>query len=156
MKIGELAARAGVTASAVRYYERCRLLPVPARVGGQRRYSAEALDRVLLIRLAADMDFTLAEIRLFLSGFRETAPVSQRWRRLTRRKIAELELRLDRTRRLLGVLGRLGRCRCRELHQCVAALALSPEVQALERSRREKRVPSRTLRKQRAICEPAT
>jgi MerR family transcriptional regulator, redox-sensitive transcriptional activator SoxR len=141
MKIGELAKQAGVNASAIRYYERCRLLPAAPRVGGQRRYSAEALDRVLLIRLAGDMDFTLAEIRLFLSGFRDSAPVSERWRKLTKGKIAELESRLDRMQRLLRLLHRLGRCRCVQLHECVRALAVSPRVAAL--GREQKRIPSR-------------
>jgi DNA-binding transcriptional MerR regulator len=38
--IGELARRAGVAASAVRYYERMALLPVPARQNGRRVYAA--------------------------------------------------------------------------------------------------------------------
>ena len=42
MKIGELAGRSGLNASAIRYYERRGLLPVPHRSGGQRRYPADA------------------------------------------------------------------------------------------------------------------
>ena len=38
LTIGELARRAGVTTSALRYYEELGLLPAPARVSGQRRY----------------------------------------------------------------------------------------------------------------------
>src|SRR5712692_1058336 len=68
MKIGELAARANVNASAIRYYEKLGLLAAPQRLGGQRRYSSDALSRVLLIRFATDMGFTLAEIKLFLRG----------------------------------------------------------------------------------------
>ena len=64
MKIGELAAPAGLKTSAIRYYEKVRILEASHRVGGQRRYSADAPDRVLLICFAADMDFTLAEIKL--------------------------------------------------------------------------------------------
>ena len=53
MKIGVLARRTGLNASAIRYYERVGLLGQPHRVGGQRRYSGEIVHRVLLIRFAA-------------------------------------------------------------------------------------------------------
>src|SRR6266446_6721882 len=75
MKIGELAARANLNASAIRYYEKLGLLAAPQRLGGQRRYSSDALSRVLLIRFATDMGFTLAEIKLFLSGLRDNTLV---------------------------------------------------------------------------------
>jgi len=142
MKIGELAAQADLAPSAIRYYERVGLLAPAERVGGQRRYSSAALDRVLLIRFAGEMDFTLAEIRLFLNGFRANTPVSTRWRKLTARKIAELRQRLAFTRRLLNYLERLQRCRCIQLHQCVAALSLSPRLRALRDTREARLSPS--------------
>ena len=40
MTIGELAAESGMPASTIRYWERIGVLPKPARVSGQRRYSA--------------------------------------------------------------------------------------------------------------------
>jgi MerR family redox-sensitive transcriptional activator SoxR len=134
MKIGELAATAGLAPSAIRYYEKLGLLPPAERLGGQRRYSGDTLDRLLLIRFATEMDFTLAEIKLFLHGFRENTPISARWRKLTTRKIAELQQRLTFTRRLLTLLERLQRCRCVQLHQCVTGLSLSPRLRALRNS----------------------
>jgi DNA-binding transcriptional MerR regulator len=134
MKIGQLAAHAGLAPSAIRYYEKLGLLPPAERTGGQRRYSSAALDRVLLIRFASEMDFTLAEIKLFLNGFREGTPVSLRWQKLTTRKIAELRQRLAFTRHLLTFLELLQKCRCVDLHQCVAALGLSPRLRALRES----------------------
>jgi MerR family redox-sensitive transcriptional activator SoxR len=143
MKIGELALRADLAPSAIRYYEKMRLLAPAERIGGQRRYSSAALDRVLLIRFAGEMDFTLAEIKLFLNGFHENTPVSTRWRKLTTRKIAELQQRLAFTRRLLDYLKRLQHCRCVQLHQCVAALSLSPRLRALRNTRNMQRSLSR-------------
>ena len=140
MKIGELAARAGLAPSAIRYYEKVGLLAPAERINGQRRYSSDALDRVLLVRVAGEMDFTLSEIKFFLNGFHKNTPVSARWRKLTARKIAELRQRLASTRRLLNFLERLQHCRCVELHPCVTALRLSPGLRALRDSRR--RVPS--------------
>jgi MerR family redox-sensitive transcriptional activator SoxR len=42
MKIGDLAARAGLNASALRYYEKMGLLAPPHRTGGQRCYPSDA------------------------------------------------------------------------------------------------------------------
>jgi MerR family transcriptional regulator, redox-sensitive transcriptional activator SoxR len=141
MKIGELAAQADLAPSAIRYYEKVGLLAPADRINGQRRYSSTALDRVLLIRFAGEMDFTLAEIKLFLNGFRENTPVSARWRKLTTRKIAEMQQRLSLTRRLVTLLARLQRCRCVQLHQCVTGLALSPRLRALRDARKAQLSP---------------
>ena len=136
MKIGDLAARADLAPSAIRYYEKVGLLAPAERINGQRRYSGDALDRVLLIRVAVEMDFSLSEIKLFLNGFHKSTPVSARWRKLACRKIAELQQRLAFTRRLLNYLEGLQHCHCVELHPCVTALGLSPRLRALRDSRR--------------------
>lgn len=64
MKIGELAARAGVSVQAVRYYERRRLLSKPARTrSGYRAYDEHDLHRLQFVLRAKTLGFTLAEIR---------------------------------------------------------------------------------------------
>ena len=128
MKIGQLAHRAGLRASAVRYYERLGLLAPPHRVGGQRRYSPDALDRVLLIRFASEMGFSLAEIKLFLGGLRDNAPVGRRWRKLATKKLSEVRDSIARALRLKALLENLLHCRCASLKQCVAALGLSENL----------------------------
>ena len=128
MKIGELAHRAGFQASAIRYYEKLGLLAPPHRTGGQRRYSSDALDRVLLIRFAGEMGFTLAEVKLFLSGLRDNAPVGPRWKKLATRKLSEVEAQIARSLRLKTLLQCLLRCRCASLKQCVTALGLSENL----------------------------
>jgi DNA-binding transcriptional MerR regulator len=133
MKIGELASRGGLNASAIRYYEKMGLLAAPQRIRGQRRYPADALDRVLLIRFAGDMDFTLDEIKLFLHGLRENAPVGPRWKKLAHRKIAEIDGNLQRSIRLKSLLQHLLHCRCASLQICVQRLSLSPNLRRLTR-----------------------
>ena len=128
MKIGQLAARAGVNASAIRYYEKTRLLAAPHRVGGQRRYPSDTLDRVLLIRFAGDMGFTLSEIKLFLNGLRDNAPVGPRWKKLAHRKIREVEENIKRSLLLKSLLENLLHCRCASLQICVQRLSLSPNL----------------------------
>jgi MerR family redox-sensitive transcriptional activator SoxR len=128
MKIGQLAAHAGVNASAIRYYEKMGLLAAPHRVGGQRRYPSDALDRVLLIRFAGEMGFSLGEIKLFLHGLRENAPVGPRWKKLAYRKIKEVEENIKRSLLLKSLLENLLHCRCASLQMCVQRLSLSPRV----------------------------
>lgn len=128
MKISELAHRAGLNASAIRYYEKLGLLAPPHRTGGQRRYAPDALDRVLLIRFASEMGFSLSEIKLFLTGLRDNAPVGPRWEKLAKRKLSEVEHSIARSLRLKTLLQCLLRCRCASLKQCVTALGLSENL----------------------------
>jgi len=128
MKIGELARRAGVNASAIRYYEQVGLLAAPFRRGGQRLYSGSALDRVLLIRFAGTMGFSLSEIRLFLNGLRDQTPVGPRWQKLARRKLKEVEKAIEQSLRLQSLLKNLLHCRCGSLKVCVERLGLNPDL----------------------------
>jgi len=136
MKIGELAKRAGVNSSAIRYYEKLGLLPVPDRTGGQRRYPASAADRLLLIRFSSEMGFTLAEIRLFLAGFHDSSSPSPRWKKFAGRKILEMNQVIQRATRLRNVLNGLLRCHCACLHECVTCLELSGNFRSTSRSAR--------------------
>jgi MerR family transcriptional regulator, redox-sensitive transcriptional activator SoxR len=131
MKIGVLARRTGLNASAIRYYERVGLLGQPHRIGGQRRYSEEIVPRVLLIRFAATMGFTLSEISVFLSGLRDDVPVGTRWRKLTGRKLEELERSIERSLKLRTLLQHLLRCHCASLKVCVEKLNLSPRLRQI-------------------------
>lgn len=63
MKIGELAGELGISAQAVRFYERAHLLPTPERTGaGYRVYDERDLKRVRFIRKAKQLGFSLDEI----------------------------------------------------------------------------------------------
>lgn len=64
MKIGELAQRSGVAASAIRYYEKAGLLPKAVRgANGYRVYAETALERLHLIQIGQNLGFTLEAIR---------------------------------------------------------------------------------------------
>lgn len=68
MKIGELAQRAGVAASAIRYYEQQGLLPKAVRgVNGYRVYSESALERLHLIQIGQNLGFSLQAIQRVLA-----------------------------------------------------------------------------------------
>jgi MerR family transcriptional regulator, redox-sensitive transcriptional activator SoxR len=127
--IGEVAARAGVAASAVRYYERAGLLRAPKRVSGRRTYDETVFETLALIELAQSAGFTVAETKVLLHGFEGTTPASRRWRSLARTKLGEITQRIERAERMRDVLERLLRCQCDSLGQCVrsrkAAMALA-------------------------------
>jgi MerR family transcriptional regulator, redox-sensitive transcriptional activator SoxR len=69
MTIGELSLRTGITSSTLRYWEQVKVLPKPLRVGGQRRYSSEAIDLVQVLQLAEACGFSLSEVRRLQHGF---------------------------------------------------------------------------------------
>lgn len=63
MRIGEVAAGAGVNIQTLRYYERRGLLPKPRRRGsGYREYELETVQLVRFIKRAQELGFTLAEV----------------------------------------------------------------------------------------------
>lgn len=67
LKVGELAASAGVGVQTLHYYERLGLLPKPGRSpSNYRLYSPEALRRVQFIKKAQALGFTLEEIKEIL------------------------------------------------------------------------------------------
>ena len=68
LSIGEVAARAGVATSALRYYERRGLLPADARRSGQRRYSTTTLRRLVFIGMLQDAGLALDEIEGILGA----------------------------------------------------------------------------------------
>jgi len=139
MKIGQLAGSAGLNASAIRYYEKRGLLAPPQRKGGQRRYASDALSRVLLIRFATEMGFTLAEIKLFLSGLRDNTPVGPRWKKLATRKLIEVEQTIARSLQLKSLLQGLLHCHCPSLQFCVNCIGLSPKLRRLDSIRSKRR-----------------
>jgi MerR family mercuric resistance operon transcriptional regulator len=65
--IGILSKRTGCNVETIRYYERVRLLPAPARSpGGYRLYSSQDLKRLTFIRRARALGFSIDEVRKLL------------------------------------------------------------------------------------------
>ena len=68
MKIGELAQRSGLAASAIRYYEQAGLLPRAERgANGYRVYADAALERLHVIQVAQKLGFSLEAIRAVMA-----------------------------------------------------------------------------------------
>jgi MerR family transcriptional regulator, redox-sensitive transcriptional activator SoxR len=122
LAIGEVAERAGMETSAIRYYESMGLLPKPSRAGGRRRYGDDVLDRLSLIALAKDAGFTMKEIRQLVADFTPASGPADRWRVLATRKLTELDEAAARLRRMRRVLRRALDCGCVDLEECAPLL----------------------------------
>lgn len=118
MTISALARQVGVKPSAIRYYEDIGVLRRPERTGGHRRYDEQAAYRLAVVVRARQLGFTLDEIKELFFGFRPNATASERWKQLTRRKLAELEDQAARIRAMQDVLQRLSQCSCSVLERC--------------------------------------
>lgn len=97
--IGEASAHSGVHVETIRYYERITLMPKPERsLNGRRRYGADAMARLVFIRRARELGFSLDNIRTLLilgndnAGCGEARAVALRQRDAVRSKIEELKL----------------------------------------------------------------
>jgi DNA-binding transcriptional MerR regulator len=121
LAIGEVATRAGMRASRIRYYEACGLLPEPQRVSGKRRYSPEVLRRLEIIDAAQRIGFTLGEIR-DLIGSGDDRP-QERIRQLALRKLPEIEQLIARASAVRSLLQECTTCDCESLDVCTMFVA---------------------------------
>jgi DNA-binding transcriptional MerR regulator len=100
MTIGEVADRAQVAASTIRYYERRGLLSADARQSGQRRYRIATLRRLVFIGMMQDTGLTLDEIH----GILHAATVAE-WQSIASQRLEALDeqiAQLQHARRLLA------------------------------------------------------
>ena len=114
--IGEVAERAGMSTSRIRFYESRGLLPEPERSGGKRRYSEEVFRRLEIIDAAQRVGFTLEEIRDLLGSRDELA--HERLRQLALLKLPELEDLIARATSVRRVLKICSRCNCDSIDVC--------------------------------------
>ncbi len=111
LTIGKVAARAGISADAIRYYERLGVLPRPTRTAaGYRSYPDTVFNRIALVRHAQRFGFSLREIGGFLRvrdrGGKPCHDVRAAARRMldaVDRQIAELTVTRERMRETLGL-----------------------------------------------------
>jgi MerR family redox-sensitive transcriptional activator SoxR len=119
MTIGEVARRAGLRTSAIRYYEDIGLLPRPERAHGHRRYSPRIFQQLAFIQLAQHAGFSIAEIQTLVTAFDEKAPLGVRWRTLAEQKLAEIDVLMSRAQEMKRLLEEGVRCQCLNLDECI-------------------------------------
>jgi MerR family redox-sensitive transcriptional activator SoxR len=117
--IGEVASRAGVATSALRFYEDEGLISSERTVAGHRQYHADVLRRVSFIRTAQRVGLSLGEIRAALAELPDArtptaadwAHLAESWRPRLDEQIAVLTRLRD---NLSGCIG----CGCLSLTVC--------------------------------------
>jgi MerR family transcriptional regulator, redox-sensitive transcriptional activator SoxR len=118
MTIGDVARRAGVRSSAIRFYERSGVLPPARRASGQRRYDQAVLKQLAVVTLAREAGFTIREIRSLFRDFSLDTTASTRWRSIAAGKLHELDGVLRRTKLMRSVVRAMMECRCQTLEDC--------------------------------------
>ncbi|HIY67076.1 MAG TPA: redox-sensitive transcriptional activator SoxR [Candidatus Agrococcus pullicola] len=119
LTIGELSARSGVAASALRYYEELGLVGSVRTAGNQRRYARHMLRRVSLIAVAKRLGIPLSDVE---EAFREVPmdrkPSHEEWQKASRAwksKLQERRRSLERLEHeLTGCIG----CGCLSMKAC--------------------------------------
>ena len=119
LTIGELSARSGVAASALRYYERIGLIHSIRTGGNQRRYGRSELRRVAFIRIAQRVGVSLDDIAEALAGLPDSrTPTKADWARLSATWKAQLNERIALLERLRDRLSSCIGCGCLSLQRC--------------------------------------
>jgi MerR family redox-sensitive transcriptional activator SoxR len=119
LSIGEVAARSGLAASALRFYEDQGLIAATRTPGGARRYPRSVLRRLAVVRAGRNVGLSLPEIRAALETLpAERPPTTTDWARLS----SEWRDRLDEQIAALvqlrdGLTSCIG-CGCLSLDRC--------------------------------------
>ncbi len=119
MPIGEVAHRAGIAPSALRFYEAQGLVTAERSGGGQRRYARSVLRRLAFVRAAQNVGLSLEEIRDALASLPDgRTPTAADWARLSRTWRARLDDQIAGLTALRDGLASCIGCGCLSLRRC--------------------------------------
>src|SRR4051812_17721807 len=121
LTIGELARRAGVTTSTVRYYERRGLMTPDGRVSGQRRYRNESLRRPVFIGVLQDAGLSLDDIAGVLGADRKSE-----WKQIASGRLQVLDAEIERLQHARDYLQ--GALLCRFDHPLTECRVMGAEI----------------------------
>lgn len=128
LTIGQLARRAGIATSALRFYEAEGLLAGSRSSGGHRQYPRHALRRVAFIRAAQAVGLTLPQIKAALATLPDSrTPTKADWARLSAGWAPLLDARIAALQQLREKLTGCIGCGCLSLKACAL---YNPEDQA--------------------------
>ena len=129
MRIGKVAAAAGVNIQTLRYYERRGLLPEPARSNsGYRAYDPDTVRLVRFIKRAQELGFTLREVEDLIE-LRQSPRRGAEVRALAAAKVSDIEHRIQQLRAMRSALGGLV-----EACDCEGGAPTCPIIEALDES----------------------
>ena len=120
-RIGEVARRAGIASSAIRYYEKEDLILKADRQGNARVYGEDIFDRLALIELAKKAGFTIAETRDLVRGISRRTSPGPRLQAMAKKKLTEVEERIAEAEQMRSVLRKMMNCECPTFEDCTRA-----------------------------------
>jgi DNA-binding transcriptional MerR regulator len=127
LRVGQVAAAAGVHLETLRYYERRGLLARPERsLGGHRLYPPQVVTQLRVIKTAQRLGFTLTEVADLLEAGAHHHGVRRRPAGLQARaadKLAEVEQRIADLTVIRDTLRQALDAGCDDLLECAAAEA---------------------------------
>jgi MerR family transcriptional regulator, redox-sensitive transcriptional activator SoxR len=118
LTIGQVAARAGLNTSHIRFYERVGVLPQPERVSGQRRYRDEVVHRLSIIDIAQRAGLSLEEIAPLTGPGNRDADAGQHIRRLATEKLPHIDALIARAQAVKHWLQVAQSCDCTSVDVC--------------------------------------
>jgi MerR family transcriptional regulator, redox-sensitive transcriptional activator SoxR len=118
LTIGEVARRAGVATSSIRYYESIGVLPEPDRLHGQRRYRGDIVGKLAFIGVAQSAGFKLDEIKELVHGIDGANGMADQMRVLSAQKLEQVDALLERTKAMKGWLEVAKECGCGSPAEC--------------------------------------
>ena len=118
LTIGQVAARAGLRTSHIRYYEEIGVLPEAERRSGQRRYSEDVLHRLGIIDVAQRAGLSLEEIRDLTGPQANGDDAGERIRALAERKLPDIEALIERAQAVKRWLQIASACDCATVDVC--------------------------------------
>lgn len=136
LTIGEVARRAGVRTSALRYYEEAGILPPAPRINGRRHYNEDLVSLIEVAKFAQSVGFTLAEIRQLFSGMEGRKDLRIHWRPLARAKLEELDRVIARALQMKRAIETGLECGCIRVEDCLPRSGKGPSRSRRERKRR--------------------
>lgn len=119
LTIGEVAARSGVAASALRFYEGRGLIHSERTGSGHRRYPRAVIRRVAFIVFAQKIGLSLEEIGAELAKLpRHRVPERADWSKLSSGWTKRIQTRIAELERLQAGLSECIGCGCLSLDRC--------------------------------------
>lgn len=117
--VGKVAARCGVSVSTLHFYETKGLIQSWRNAGNQRRYKADVLRRISVIKAAQKMGISLEDIKRALATLPDNrTPTARDWQKLSTFWRDDLDSRIHYLQRLRDSLTGCIGCGCLSMKNC--------------------------------------
>jgi MerR family transcriptional regulator, copper efflux regulator len=132
MNIGQVAKASGLSAKMIRYYESTGLVPSAGRrASGYRTYGESDLHRLMLVRRARELGFSVEFIRELLALWSDRGRSNTEVRAIALKHVADLEAQAEKLQDMIATLRDLiGTCRRGHRPDCPILGRLAGEMPA--------------------------